>query len=131
MKKLIVLVAVLLVIGLAANALYPIISNVSDILSQKYTDQTEEAKAAREAGEKFATDISDEGIVLLKNENDLLPLTNKKVNIFGEDAYNFKYSGGGSGAVDLTNCVTIFKGLEMAGIQYNPVLHTMYQGPCP
>ena len=63
----------------------------------------------------------------LKNENDLLPLANKKVNIFGDDAYNFKYSGGGSGAVDLTNCITLFQGLEMAGIEYNPELHQMYQ----
>lgn len=128
MKKIIVLVVVLVVVALIANAVYPIAHNLSVILSQKYTDQTPEAIAAREAGEKFATDISDEGIVLLKNENDLLPLINKKVNIFGDDAYNFKYSGGGSGAVDLTNCVTLFKGLEMAGIEYNPTLHEMYQG---
>ena len=127
MKKIVVLVVVLLIVALIGNAAYPIIHNLSVIMSQEYTDQTEEAKAAREAGEKFATEISDEGIILLKNENDLLPLVNKKVNIFGDDAYNFKYSGGGSGAVDLTNCVTLFKGLEMAGIEFNPVLHKMYQ----
>ena len=119
---------VLLVIGMAVNALSPMINNLSHIMGQKYTDQTPEAQAARAAGEAFATDISDEGIILLKNENGLLPLDNKKVNIFGDDAYNFKYSGGGSGAVDLTNCVTLFDGLEMAGIEYNPELHKMYQG---
>ena len=118
---------VLLVIGLIGNAVAPIVHNLGAIMSQKYTDQTPEAQAARAAGEAFATDISDEGIILLKNENDLLPLTNKKVNIFGDDAYNFKYSGGGSGAVDLTGCVTLFQGLEMAGIEYNPELHKMYQ----
>ena len=126
MKKIIVLVVVLVIVALIGNAAYPIVHNLSVIMSQQYTDQTEEAQAAREAGEKFATDISDEGIVLLKNENDLLPLVNKKVNIFGDDAYNFKYSGGGSGAVDLTNCVTLFKGLEDAGVEYNPELHKMY-----
>ena len=121
-------VVVLLIIGMIGNALSPIVTNLSHIMGQKYTDQTAEAQAARAAGEAFSTDISDEGIILLKNENDLLPLNNKKVNIFGDDAYNFKYSGGGSGAVDLTNCVTLFKGLEMAGIEYNPELDEMYRG---
>ena len=121
-------VVVLLIIGMIGNAVSPIVTNLSHIMGQKFTDQTAEAQAARAAGEAFATDISDEGIILLKNENDLLPLNNKKVNIFGDDAYNFKYSGGGSGAVDLTNCVTLFKGLEMAGIEYNPELDAMYRG---
>ena len=120
-------VAVACVLALIVNAASPLIQNISAIMSQKYTDQTEEARAARAAGEAFATDISDEGIILLKNENDLLPLENKKVNIFGDDAYNFKYSGGGSGAVDLSNCVTLFEGLELAGIEINPDLHQLYQ----
>ncbi len=121
-------VVVLLIIGMIGNSLSPIVTNMSHIMGQKFTDQTPEAQAARAAGEAFSTDISDEGIVLLKNEDDLLPLNNKKVNIFGDDAYNFKYSGGGSGAVDLSNCVTLFKGLEMAGIEYNPELDAMYRG---
>ena len=120
-------IVVLLIIGMIGNIAAPVVNNLGDIMSLKYTDQTPEAQAARAAGEAFATDISDEGIILLKNENDLLPLHNKKVNIFGDDAYNFKYSGGGSGAVDLSNCVTLFEGLEMAGIEYNPELHQMYQ----
>ncbi len=120
-------VAVVLVIALGLNAISPMIHNLGTIMSQKYTDKTPEAAAAREAGLAFAPQISDEGIILLKNENDLLPLKNKKVNIFGDDAYNFKYSGGGSGAVDLSNCVTFFQGLEMAGIEYNLELHKMYE----
>ncbi len=126
-RRIAVWTAVVLVVALIINAAAPIITNISSILSLTYTDQTEEAQAARAAGESFATAISDEGIILLKNENDLLPLNNKKVNIFGDDAYNFKYSGGGSGAVDLTNCVTLFEGLEMAGIEINPELHQLYQ----
>ena len=100
--------------------------NVGAILSLKYTDQTPEAAAARQAGTAFATQISDEGIVLLKNKNDLLPLQNKKINIFGSDAYNFKYGGGGSGAVDLSTVINLFDALTMAGIEYNPQLHALY-----
>lgn len=120
-------VAVVLILCLLGNFLAPLVHNLGDILSQTYTDQTPEAQEARATGEAFSTDISDEGIVLLKNENDLLPLENPRVNVFGDDAYQFKYSGGGSGAVDLSNCVTLFEGLEMAGITINPTLHQMYQ----
>ena len=119
--------AVLCVLILVGCMVQPLAHNIGAIMSLTYTDQTSEAQSAREAGLAFAPQISDEGIVLLKNENDLLPLDNKKVNIFGDDAYNFKYSGGGSGAVDLTNCVTLFQGLEMAGIEYNPQLHKLYE----
>ncbi len=126
-RRLVAWAAVLCVIALVVNSAWPLIHNISAIMSQKYTDQTPEAEAARQAGLDFAPQISDEGIILLKNDNGLLPLENKKVNIFGDDAYNFKYSGGGSGAVDLSNCVTLFEGLEMAGIEYNPDLHKMYE----
>lgn len=119
--------AVLCVLILIGCMVQPLAHNIGAIMSLTYTDQTPEAQTAREAGLAFAPQISDEGIVLLKNENNLLPLENKKVNIFGDDAYNFKYSGGGSGAVDLTNCVTFFQGLEMAGIEYNPDLHKLYE----
>ena len=85
---------------LLGSFLAPLVHNLGDILSQTYTDHTPEAQEARAAGEAFSTDISDEGIVLLKNENDLLPLENPRVNVFGDDAYQFKYSGGGSGAVE-------------------------------
>ncbi len=119
--------AVVLIVCLIGNLLSPLVNNLGDIMSQTYTDQTPEAQEARAQGEAFSTDISDEGIILLKNENELLPLMNRKVNVFGEDAYQFKYSGGGSGAVDLSNCVTLFEGLEMAGIEINPELHQLYQ----
>ena len=53
-------VVVLLIIGMIGNAVSPIVTNLSHIMGQKYTDQTAQAQAARTAGEAFATDISDE-----------------------------------------------------------------------
>lgn len=125
-RSFVILAAVLCLFVFIGVTVAPFVHHFRIILSQTYTDKTPEAQAAREAGTAFAPEISDEGIVLLKNENELLPLANKKVNIFGYDAYHFKYSGGGSGAVDLSNCVTLFDGLSRAGIEYNPDLHTMY-----
>ena len=45
--------------------------------------ESDEAKAALANGEQVAELISDEGIVLLKNEDNLLPLVDGKVNVFG------------------------------------------------
>ena len=51
--------AVLLVVVMVLNSAAPMIHNIGAILSQKYTDQTADAQAARAAGEAFATDISE------------------------------------------------------------------------
>ena len=82
MKAALISIALLLVVAILGITVYPIAMKIGTILSQEYTDQTEEAIAAREAGEAFATQLSDEGIVLLKNEGDLLPLVTKNINFF-------------------------------------------------
>ena len=43
--------------------------------------------------------IAEEGIVLLKNEDNILPLKNTKVNTFGWSATNPVYGGTGSGSL--------------------------------
>ena len=56
-------------------------------------------KAAEEASVNVVT-IEEEGIVLLKNENNVLPLNveeNNKVNIFGSCAFGMMFGNGGSG----------------------------------
>lgn len=48
-------------------------------------------------------EVAREGIVLLKNEDNLLPLDNKKQNkvgFLGQDSVDFVYGGSGSGSVD-------------------------------
>ena len=89
---------------------------------------TEDNKKYREAGEVLSEEIANEGIVLLKNENNALPLADKKMNIFGVSSFNFRYGGGGSGGSDTSRAITLYDGLEEAGISYNQELKEFYQG---
>ncbi len=75
----------------------------------------------------IAKQMEAEGIVLLKNERNSLPLADKKVNVFGMGSINFALGGGGSGSVSSDNEITFYEGLNNAGIEYNSELVEVYQ----
>lgn len=91
------------------------------------TTGTDESKSALAAGEILSEEIANEGIILLKNDDENLPLQNKKVNVFGISAYGFRYSGGGSGGADTSRALSLFDGLTEAGIDFNEDLNEMYE----
>ncbi|MDQ6423455.1 glycoside hydrolase family 3 N-terminal domain-containing protein [Paenibacillus sp. LHD-117] len=108
----------------------PTASNIIDALTAKHitaVTDTPEAIAAREHGGKIAEEIANEGIVLLKNDDQHLPLQDKKVNVFGLASMALRYGGGGSGAGDTSRAVNLFDGLQNADIAYNPELYELYQ----
>ena len=93
-----------------------------------YNEDSEEAIAARESGKALAEQIAAEGAVLLKNENNVLPLQTKKVNVFGwsgSDA-GFMPQGTGSGTGSRNDLVTFLGGLKEADIEYNETLAKAY-----
>ena len=93
-----------------------------------YTEDSEEAIAARESGKVLAEQVVAEGAVLLKNDNNALPLENLKVNVFGwsgSDA-GFMPQGTGSGTGSRNDLVTFLGGLKEAGIEYNENLAKAY-----
>ena len=73
-------------------------------------------------------DIADEGFVLLKNEDGLLPLGDgAKVNTFGWSATKPVYGGTGSGSLSgLYPTVTLLEGIKQAGVEYNEELTSFY-----
>ncbi len=83
----------------------------------------EEAKA-------LCTEIAEEGIVMLKNDAQALPLAEgSKVNVFGWSSTNPIYGGTGSGALsDAYPTVDFLTGLTDAGIEYNQDLVDFYKG---
>ena len=86
------------------------------------TDETsEEAKA-------LCTEIAEEGIVLLKNEGNALPLeSNSKLNVFGWSSTNPVYGGTGSGSLsDAYPTVSLLEGLKDAGFEVNEDLVNFY-----
>lgn len=105
----------------------PILSEIGEIGDYDIVTDTPEAEAAREAATEVAKSITDEGLVLLKNEDNVLPLKDeKKVNVFGFGAMNYKMGGGGSGATNLDEAVSLYDGLSTAGIAYNQDLYDFY-----
>ena len=87
-------------------------------------------KISAETTEKsieIAKQIEAEGIVLLENQDDVLPLQNKKVNVFGVCSCALALAGAaGSGAVRADTAVGFYDALTNAGIQYNPVIYDIY-----
>ncbi len=78
----------------------------------------------------LCTEIAEEGIVLLKNDDNQLPLAEgTKVNVFGWSSTNPIYGGTGSGALsDAYPTVDFLTGLTDAGIEYNQDLVDFYTG---
>ena len=81
------------------------------------------------SAEKLAQEIAEEGIVLLKNEDQSLPLTeDKNLNVFGWASTNPCYGGTGSGALnDNYHIVDLLEGLSNAGFKTNTELSDFYK----
>lgn len=77
---------------------------------------------------KLAEEITDEGIILLQNEDNMLPMSgNSKLNVFGWASINPCYGGTGSGSQnDTYPHVTLFEGLTNAGFELNTELSDFY-----
>lgn len=80
-------------------------------------------KEARAEALETARQIETEGIVLLKNACNTLPLKNenqKKINVFGRCSLQMFYNGSGSAASDLSKCISMPHALrEFGGFQLN------------
>ncbi|WP_405097240.1 glycoside hydrolase family 3 N-terminal domain-containing protein [Oceanobacillus sp. FSL H7-0719] len=84
--------------------------------------------ATSEKAEQLGEDIAREGIVLLENDENLLPLENdSRVNVFGWASTNPIYGGTGSGSLsDSHHTVSLIEGLENAGFEVNSELFDLY-----
>lgn len=88
--------------ALGQGELHVVEAEGSDNWDVNYIDQKYEKDAdSRAAGEKVTKEIAEEGIVLLKNKNNALPLEkNSKVSPMGYAYKEPVYGGSGSGNVD-------------------------------
>lgn len=76
------------------------------------------------------TRISAEGITLLENDGALPLAEGARISVFGQDAVDPVYGGGGAGSLDTSKAVTLERSLADAGFAVNPTLWDFYEsGP--
>ena len=68
-----------------------------------------------------------EGMVLLKNEGNVLPLSDKNIAVFGITSYEFISGGSGSGDVNEAYTISLGEGLAGAGFTNNPTVRETYE----
>ncbi|UUW08328.1 glycoside hydrolase family 3 C-terminal domain-containing protein [Flavobacterium plurextorum] len=76
---------------------------------------------------QIARDAAAQGMVLLKNNNNVLPLKKDlKIALFGNSSYNIICGGTGSGEVHSKYVINLDQGLEGAGLGLDKMLRTSY-----
>lgn len=116
-----VLAVVFLILGILLNQVGGYFNTVLTVAMEGSTVDWELQKETYAAGIAMNVELEEEGIVLLKNEGDVLPLASgtSKVNVFGEKAVNLVYNGSGSGSSSQDGAVDLKQGLENAGLEVN------------
>lgn len=125
-----IVTCILLAVIIAANgAIYAF----NNIINQHFSSVKVDDMAvddATTASKDITTRIEEEGIVLLENKDNTLPLNvekSAKVNVFGQSSTAIVYGGAGSGASDETDNVTLQEGLKQAGFDVNEDLTKFYE----
>ena len=126
-----------LLLSMAGSSFLTGCSNGAANGSETQTQKGEEIMIQRDTspiptGEELVQTLAADSMVLLKNENDCLPLAKgTKLNLFGYNAIDsgFLLVGGGSGGNRAASKhVSLVKALEDAGVEINKTLLSAYQG---
>lgn len=97
-----------------------------EAIIQNFSDYSSIAEL-KEAANRVTAAVTEEGAVLLKNENNALPLSaGAKVNLYSSSSVNYIYSGGGSSFAKKSDFISLKEGLESAGLQVNEQLWNWY-----
>ncbi len=99
----------------------------SEAIIKNFSDFTSIAQL-KEAANDVTAKVTEEGAVLLKNDNNALPLTSgAKVNLYSSSSVNYIYSGGGSSFAKKSDFITLKEGLEKSDIKVNEGLWNWYK----
>ena len=121
------IVVALVIMGSVGSMCFGPLSTMLSLLSGSGTLSEETITQT----EDLAVEIEQEGIVLLENEGDTLPLDGSRVNVFGWASTSPIYGGTGSGSMnDQYETTSILQGLSEAGIETNSELTDFYTSYC-
>ena len=99
----------------------PLSTLLNNATITKYTLSDATVSKANE----LAKDVQSEAVTLLKNDDSNLPLSNKKVNVFGWGSTNPVYGGTGSMSKQYKT-VSLLDGMKQAGLKTNTELSKLY-----
>ena len=98
----------------------------SEAIIRNFSDYSSIAEL-KENANTITSEVTEEGAVLLKNENNALPLSKgSKVSLFSSSSVNYIYSGGGSSFAKKSDFITLKEGLESSELQVNEALWNWY-----
>lgn len=99
----------------------------SNLNAEYYTSQYGSGAEMLSSAQALAKQIEGEGIVLLKNDGNTLPLTDseKSISLFGRTSVDPVYTGAGSAATE-SSPVSYKQAFEDAGFSINPTLFDFY-----
>lgn len=103
-------------------------NNSSEKTNIYYTSDYSSRDAVLADGLALSEEIASEGIVLLKNQDDALPVPEgANVTVLGKNSANPVYTGTGSGAGTTYYRSTLYESLQEKGFNVNPVMMDFYQ----
>ncbi|WP_197276391.1 glycoside hydrolase family 3 protein [Bacillus sp. JCM 19034] len=108
---------------------------IDQYLTKVEVDQDELAEIESDSRD-LTEKIQEEGIVLLENKNNTLPLNTEienemNISVFGQRSVGIVYGGSGSGAGDESRNVNLKQGLENAGFNVYGELTEFYESFAP
>lgn len=100
---------------------------LSTLLNNATTTKYMLSDATVSKANELAKEVQSEAITMLKNDDSNLPLSNKKVNVFGWGSTNPVYGGTGSGSMSKQyKTVSLLDGMKQAGLKTNTELSKLY-----
>ena len=112
-----------IVVAVSMKLTGPLSTLLNNATITKYTLSDATVSKANE----LAKDVQSEAVTLLKNDDSNLPLSGKKVNVFGWGSTNPVYGGTGSGSMSKQyKTVSLLDGMKQAGLKTNTELSKLY-----
>lgn len=139
------LVSIVLIVGLVVGNFYAMsysqiisiylghetsktVSNDENVDTQYYKSSFSTEEEMRKYTEEISQKIEEEGIVLLKNDNNALPLASGgKVSLLGQSSVDLVYGGVGAGSVDSSESPNLLDAMKASGFDVNMTLWDFYK----